>query len=44
MAGSWLLKKDDIVMVMTGRERGKKGKILAFYPDQDSVTVEKLNL
>ncbi|CCQ90319.1 50S ribosomal protein L24 [Nitrospina gracilis 3/211] len=44
MAGSWLLKKDDIVMVMKGRERGKKGKVLAFYPDQDSITVEKLNL
>ena len=25
------LKKDDIVEVVTGKERGKKGKILAFF-------------
>ncbi|CAI2719428.1 50S ribosomal protein L24 [Nitrospina watsonii] len=44
MAGSWLLKKDDIVMVTAGRERGKKGKILALYPEEERVTIEKLNL
>jgi len=26
------LKKDDIVQVTTGKEKGKKGKVLAFFP------------
>jgi len=25
------LKKDDIVQVVTGKEKGKKGKVLAFF-------------
>ena len=38
------LKKDDIVEVIAGREKGKKGKILAIFPDNGKVTVEKLNM
>ena len=38
------LKKDDIVEVIAGKEKGKKGKILAIYPAQERVTVEKLNM
>ena len=38
------LKKDDIVEVTAGREKGKKGKILAIFPDNGKVTVEKLNM
>ncbi len=38
------LKKDDIVEVIAGREKGKKGKILALYPDERKLTVEKLNM
>ena len=38
------LKKDDIVEVIAGREKGKKGKILALFPDNGKVTVEKLNM
>lgn len=41
---AWLVKKDDIVQVTTGRERGKKGKVLALYPEEDRITVEKLNM
>lgn len=41
---AWLIKKDDIVQVTTGRERGKKGKVLALFPEEDRITVEKLNL
>jgi large subunit ribosomal protein L24 len=41
---AWLIKKDDIVQVTTGRERGKKGKVLALFPEEDRVTVEKLNM
>jgi large subunit ribosomal protein L24 len=38
------LKKDDIVEVIAGREKGKKGKILALYPNDGRLTVEKLNM
>ena len=38
------LKKDDIVEVIAGKEKGKKGKILAIYPAQERITVEKLNM
>ena len=38
------LKKDDIVQVIAGKEKGKKGKILAIFPTRERVTVEKLNM
>ncbi|MCH7650307.1 MAG: 50S ribosomal protein L24 [Nitrospinae bacterium] len=38
------LKKDDIVEVIAGREKGKKGKILVLYPGDGKLTVEKLNM
>ncbi len=38
------LKKDDIVQVISGKEEGKKGKLLAIFPEEDRVTVEKLNM
>ena len=38
------LKKDDIVEVIAGKEKGKKGKILAIYPGRERVAVEKLNM
>ena len=38
------LKKDDIVQVITGKEKGKKGKILALFSETGTVTVEKLNM
>ena len=38
------LKKDDIVQVVTGKEKGKKGKILALFPGSGTVTIEKLNM
>jgi large subunit ribosomal protein L24 len=38
------LKKDDIVQVIAGREKGKKGKILALFPAEMRVKVEKLNM
>ena len=38
------LKKDDIVQVIAGKEKGKKGKILAIFPVRERVTVEKLNM
>ncbi|PIQ96433.1 MAG: 50S ribosomal protein L24 [Nitrospinae bacterium CG11_big_fil_rev_8_21_14_0_20_56_8] len=38
------LKKDDIVQVVAGKERGKKGKVLALLADEGRVTIEKLNM
>jgi len=40
----WNIRKDDIVQVMTGREKGKKGKVLNLIHDQERVKIEKLNL
>ena len=38
------LKKDDIVQVISGKEKGKKGKLLSIFPEEQRVTVEKLNM
>ena len=38
------LKKDDIVQVIAGKEKGKKGKILSINPTRERLTVEKLNM
>ncbi|MBI4394639.1 MAG: 50S ribosomal protein L24 [Candidatus Omnitrophica bacterium] len=37
------LKKGDLVTVLTGKERGKKGKILRVLPQENRVVVEALN-
>ena len=37
------LKKQDMVMVISGNEKGKKGKILEILSD-DKVIVEKINI
>ena len=38
------VKKDDIVQVVTGKEKGTKGKVLALFPVSSKVTIEKLNM
>ena len=38
------LKKDDIVEVISGKEKGKKGKVLSLDPETLSIKVEKLNM
>ncbi len=37
------VKKDDMVMVMAGKEKGKSGKVLNVFPGKGRVTVEDLN-
>jgi len=37
------IKKGDTVQVITGKDRGKKGKVMRVYPGQDKVLVEKVN-
>jgi len=38
------IKKGDTVMVISGRERGKTGKVLSLTPGDGKITVEKLNI
>ena len=38
------LRKNDTVMVITGRERGKTGKVMRVDHDKARATVERLNM
>jgi len=38
------IRKDDTVMVIAGRERGKTGKVLRVIPKHDRVVIERVNL
>ncbi len=38
------LKKGDQIKVLSGKEKGKKGKIIRVYPEDNKVLVEGLNL
>ena len=38
------IRKNDTVMVIAGRERGKTGKVLRVIPVKDRVLVERLNM
>lgn len=38
------VKKGDKVLVVAGKDRGKKGKILAVFPKRERVTVERVAL
>ena len=42
-AGKCRLKKDDKVKVITGKEKGKLGKILRVLPEKERVIVENIN-
>lgn len=38
------IRKDDQIMVIAGREKGKTGKVLKVDPEKSKVYVEKLNM
>lgn len=38
------IKKNDIVLIAKGKDRGKSGKVIKVIPLQDRVVVEGLNL
>ncbi len=38
-----MLKKNDMVMVISGKDKGKTGKILKVFPEKNKVIVEKAN-
>ncbi|MBM4137115.1 MAG: 50S ribosomal protein L24 [Nitrospira sp.] len=39
-----MIKKNDSVLVTTGREKGKKGRVISVHPDKESLLVERLNM
>lgn len=38
------VKKNDTVLVITGKDKGKKGRIIAAYPRENRVLVEGVNM
>jgi large subunit ribosomal protein L24 len=38
------IKKDDTVVVIAGKDKGKKGKVLKAFPKDEKVIVEGINL
>ena len=38
------IKTGDLVVVITGKDRGKKGKVLRAFPRERKILVEKVNL
>src|SRR5215813_10220063 len=42
MRGS--IRKNDTVMVITGRDRGKTGRVMRVFADDGRATVERLNM
>jgi large subunit ribosomal protein L24 len=38
------IKKDDFVKIITGKDRGKQGKVMRVFPKEDRLTVERLNM
>jgi large subunit ribosomal protein L24 len=38
------LKKNDIVIVKQGKDKGKTGKVLIVFPEKQRVIVERINL
>lgn len=41
---SFSIRKDDMVEVIAGRDRGKKGKVLRLLPKSGRALVEKINM
>ena len=38
------IRKDDLVVVLSGKDKGKKGKVLTVMPKDGKVIVEKVNV
>ena len=38
------IKKNDSVMIIAGKERGKIGKVIRVQPEQERAVVERLNM
>jgi len=38
------IKKNDLVMVVNGKEKGKSGRVLKVIPEKEKVLLEKINM
>ncbi|MEA5058710.1 MAG: 50S ribosomal protein L24 [Clostridia bacterium] len=38
------VKKDDTVVIIAGKDKGKQGKIMASFPDKERVVVQNANM
>jgi len=38
------IKKNDTVLIISGKDRGKKGKVLEAFPVKDKIVVEGVNV
>jgi large subunit ribosomal protein L24 len=38
------IKKDDTVLVLSGKDKGKKGKVRFAYPEKNRIMVEGVNM
>lgn len=38
------IKKNDSVVVISGKEKGKRGRVLSVHPSKDRLLVEKINI
>ena len=43
-SAKYKIKKNDTVMVVTGRDRGKTGKVMRILPERGRVVIERLNI
>ena len=43
MMNKMSIKKDDTVVVITGKDKGQRGKVLTVIPKEGKVVVEKIN-
>jgi large subunit ribosomal protein L24 len=44
MAGKMKVKKGDLVQILTGKDRGKRGRVIEARPSEQRVIVENLNV
>ena len=38
------VKKEDTVVVISGKDKGKQGKVMAAYPEQERIVVQNVNM
>ena len=38
------IRKDDVVVVTTGADKGKRGRVIEAFPDEGRIRVEKVNM
>jgi len=43
MEGRFPLKKNDLVMVVSGKEKGKSGRVLRVFQQKNRIIIEKIN-